>query len=79
MYMWQSRIEIEGYPIVYFDRTATFEALYCWTSVNGGAYMCYVNLLDIHTSMKHVWAPPLMEVQWYGTSNAEMQLKYVME
>ena len=33
-------------------------------------------LLDIHASMKHVWSPPLTEVQRYGTA---MQSKYTME
>ena len=28
MYMWQSRVEIEGYSVVYFDCIAAFEALY---------------------------------------------------
>ena len=29
MYMCQSRVEIKGYSIAYFDRIATFEASYC--------------------------------------------------
>ena len=29
IYMWQSRVEIEGYSVAYFDRIAAFEALYC--------------------------------------------------
>ena len=27
--VWQSRVEIEGHSIVYFDHIAAFEALYC--------------------------------------------------
>ena len=27
--MWQSRVEIEGYSVAYFDRIASFEAPYC--------------------------------------------------
>ena len=27
-HMWQSRVEIEGYPVAYFDRIAAFEAPY---------------------------------------------------
>ena len=27
-YMWQSRVEIEGYSVAYFDRLAAFEAPY---------------------------------------------------
>ena len=28
MYLWQSRVEIEGYSVAYFDRIAAFEAPY---------------------------------------------------
>ena len=42
-YMWQSRVEIEGYSVAYFDRIVAFEAPYRWTSVKGGAYMHFVN------------------------------------
>ena len=41
--MWQSRVEIKGYSVVYFDRIAVFEAPYRWTSVNGGAHTCFVD------------------------------------
>ena len=27
--MWQSRVEIEGYSVAYFDRIAAFKAPYC--------------------------------------------------
>ena len=27
-YMWQSRVEIKGYSVAYFDRITAFEALY---------------------------------------------------
>ena len=77
--MWQSRVEIEGYSIAYFDRIATFETPYRWTSVKGGGHMRFVDLLDIHASTKHVWALPLMEVQWYGASNVAMRSKYATE
>ena len=29
VYLWQSRVEIEGYSVTYFDRIAAFEVLYC--------------------------------------------------
>ena len=74
--MWQSRVEIEGYSIAYFNRITAFKAPYCWTSIKGGAHMRFV---DIYASIKHVWAPPLTEVQWYGTSKAAMQSKYATE
>ena len=77
--MWQSRVEIKGYSVVYFDRIAAFEAPYRWTSVQGGAHKCFVDSLDIHASTKHVWAPPLTEVQRYGTSNTAMRSKYATE
>ena len=50
--MWQSRVEIEGYSVLYFDCIAAFEASYRWTSVKGGAHMHFLDLLDIHASMK---------------------------
>ena len=28
VHMWQSRVEVEGYSVAYFDRIAAFEALY---------------------------------------------------
>ena len=28
IYMWQSRVEIEGYSVAYFDRIVAFEAPY---------------------------------------------------
>ena len=77
LYMWQSNLEIEGYSVTYFDCIAAFEALYHWTSVKGGAHMRIVDSSDTHTSMKHIWAPPLTEVQWYSASKAAMQSKYV--
>ena len=46
--MWQSRVEMEGYSVVYFDHITAFEALYHWTSVKGGAHIRFVDLLDIH-------------------------------
>ena len=57
-YMWQSHVEIESYSVAYFDCIAAFEAPYHWTSVKGGAHMCFVDSLDIHASPKCVWALP---------------------
>ena len=36
-HMWQSRVRIKGYSVVYFDRISAFEAPYRWTSIKGGA------------------------------------------
>ena len=77
--MWQSRVEIEGYSVTYFDRIAASEVPYRWTSVKGGAHMHFIDLLDIHASTKCVWAPPLTEVQRYGALNAALRSKYAME
>ena len=41
--MWQSRVEIEGYSVAYFDRIVAFEAPYRRTSVKGGAHMHFVD------------------------------------
>ena len=71
--MWQSRVEIKGYSVAYFDHFAAFEEPYFWSSVKGGTDMRFVNLLDIHASM------PLTEVQRYGASNAAMWSKFEME
>ena len=79
IYMWQSRVEIEGYSVAHFDRITAFEAPYCWTSVKGGAHTRFVGLLDIHASTKCVWAPPLAEIQRYGVSNTAIQSKYATE
>ena len=56
--MWQSRVEIKGYSVMYFDHIAVFEALYRWTSVKGGARMCFMDALISNESTKHIWAPP---------------------
>ena len=79
MYMWQSRVEIEGYSVAYFDRIAAFEAPLRWTSIKGGAHIRFVDSLDIHTSTKCVWAMPLTEVRRYDASNAAMRSKYETE
>ena len=64
--MWTSRVEIEDYSIANFDRITAFKAPYSWTSVKAGTHTHFIYSLDIHTSMKHVWALPLTEVQRYG-------------
>ena len=68
--MWQSRLEIKDYSVAYFDRFAAFEVPYRWTSIKGGTHMRFVDSLDIHASMKRIWAPPLMEVQRFKHNKA---------
>ena len=41
LYMWQSRVEILGYSVTYFDHIAVFEAPYGWTAVGAGL-TCFV-------------------------------------
>ena len=65
-HLWQSRVEIKGYSVAYFDRIAAFKATYRWTSIKGGAHTHFIDLLAIHASTKHVWALPLTEVQRYS-------------
>ena len=77
--MWQSRVEIEGYSVAYFDHIAAFDVPYLWTSIKGGAYKRSVDLWDVHASTYHVWAPPLTEVQRYGGLKAAIQSKYTTE
>ena len=67
--MWQSCVEIKGYSAAYLDRIDVFEVPYCWTFFKDGAHTCFINWLDIHTSIKHIWGPPLTEV-YYGTGDA---------
>ena len=45
--MWQSRLEIEHYSVVYFNSIAAFEALQRRTSVKGGAHARCVNVVSI--------------------------------
>ena len=72
LYMWQSRVEIEGYFVAYFvayfDHITVFEALYHWTSVKGGVRTHFIDAWISNESMKHIWAPSLMKVQRYGAS-----------
>ena len=77
--MWQSRVEIEDYSVVYFNRIVAFEVPYRWTSVKGGAHTRFIDVWISHESTKHVWALPLTEAQQYGASKATMWLKYAIE
>ena len=43
MYVWQSRVEIEGYSVAYFACIAAFEVPYRRTSVEGGAHTRFVD------------------------------------
>ena len=79
MHVWQSCVEIEGYSVAYFDRIAVFEALYHWTSIKGGAHTRFVDAWMSNESTKRIWAPPLTEVQRYGTSKVVIALKYATE
>ena len=75
--MWQSRVEIEHYSDAYFDCVTAFEALQRSTSIKGGTHTSCV--LGIDAASLHVWAPPLMEVPRYSTSNVVTQSKYTMK
>ena len=66
IHMWQSRVEIEGYSVTYFNRIAAFEVPYRWTSVKGGAHTHFVDAWISNESTKRICAPPLTEVQRYG-------------
>ena len=48
--MWQSRVEIEHYSVVYFHSIITLEALWCRTSIKGGA----LNVVSIHEFTQHI-------------------------
>ena len=61
--MWQSHVKLEDYSIADFDNIPAFEAPYRWTSVKGGAHTCSVDSRISNNFLKHVWTPPLTEVQ----------------
>ena len=61
-YMWQSPVEIKGYSVAYFDRITVFEVPFRWTSIKGGAHMCFEDAWTSNESMKSIWATPLTEV-----------------
>ena len=58
-HLWQSRVEIEGYSIAYFDRIAAFKAPYRWTSVKGRARMRFIDSLDFSCIYKARMSPAL--------------------
>ena len=61
--MWQSHVEIKGYSVAYFNCIAVFEAPYRWTSVKGGAHMCFADAWISNKSTERIWSLPLTEVQ----------------
>ena len=63
--MWQSRVEIKGYSVAYFECIAVFEAPYRWNFVKGRAHMCNIDAWISNESTKRIWALPLTEVQQY--------------
>ena len=64
---------------VFRSRIAAFKALYHWTPVKDGAHTCFVDAWISNESTKRIWAPPITEVQRYGTSKAAMWSKYMTE
>ena len=45
-------------------------AVLCINSVKGGAHTCFIDVwISNNMSTKHIWAPPLTEVQWYNALN----------
>ena len=54
--VWQSRVQVKGYSVVYFDHIAAF---YRWTSINGVAHTCFVDAWIPNEISKHVWATVL--------------------
>ena len=76
LHMWQSQIGIEYYSVVYFEHITKFDTLKRWASTKGGAHMRFIDTSAIHVFTRHVWAPPLAEVQRYSMSNLVMRSKY---
>ena len=52
IYMWQSRVEIEGYSATYFDHIALFEVPYIIELSLGGAHTCFVDARISNESTK---------------------------
>ena len=65
--VWQSRVEIEGYSVAYFDRIIAFEG---WTCVKGGAHKHFVVFMRYSYTYEARISPPLTEVQQYSASKA---------
>ena len=62
--MWQSHVEIEDYSVGYFE-------YYSGTELQGRPGL----IRTLHAFVKRVWAPPLVEVQWYSISDVAMHPK----
>ena len=73
-HLWQSCVEIEDYFVVYFWSHCCVQSA---VSLNGRGSYTLVDLLAIHASTKHVWAPSLKV--GYGASNTAMRSKYPTE
>ena len=52
--MWQSRVEIKHYSVVYFARITAFKTFKCGTSVKGGAHTFCVSVVSIDEFTQHV-------------------------
>ena len=72
-YMWQSRVEFEGYSVAYFNRISAFEASYRWTSTKGGTHTCFVDAWISNESTKRTWALPLTEVHFERSDAIEIR------
>ena len=60
------RVRIKGYSFSYFNRIAVFVMPYHWTFVKGGTRTYFIDAWVSNESTKHIWAPPLTEVQRYS-------------
>ena len=78
-HVWQARVVIDYYSVVYFTCVTVFKVLYLWTSDKGGVHTRCRAASIAATFTQHVWAPPLTEVQRYSALNAVMSSKYAIE
>ena len=65
--------------VVYFHCITMFKALYCRTSVKGGAHTQWVNSWILTTFTQHVQTPPLTKVLRFSTCSAVTWSKYATE
>ena len=75
----KSRVEIHHYSIAYFYCITAFKALQHRNSIKSGAHTCRVDAWIPDKSTYHLWAPPLMKILCYSTSNAITQSRYATD
>ena len=67
---------------MHFDCITMFEALYCWTSVKGGAHTRFIDVWLLNESTKCIWAWNLkfmdtaLQIRWCDRSTWQHNLQF---